>query len=274
MLGSHPEIVAYRPFEYEPRAVTYWIDVLEDMAEPAAFRRQVTPNGPLTDNWWIGTRPPLPRRIKDEVVQAWLGGESVMGLAAFCQGRIDGFYTRVAELDHSSGARYFVEKLAPRTGALLRELYPSAREIFLVRDFRDVVASIFAFNEKRGFQGFGRDRTRSDAEYVTDWLSESVGAFLHAYRTRSAGAHLVRYEDLVMKPRETIQDVLGHLQLAAAPATVDAMLASLTAPESDSHRTTGAANSIGRWRSELSDEVRAACDAALGPALHEFGYTS
>jgi sulfotransferase family protein len=273
LLASHPEIAAYRPFEYEPRVITYWIDVLEDLAEPAAFRRQITPNGPLADNWWVGTGAPLPRRINDDV-QGWLGGESIEALAAFCQSRIDGFYRRVAELSEQPGAGFFVEKLGPRTGALLREIYPRSREIFLVRDFRDVVASIFAFNRKRGFQGFGRDRTATDAEYVNEWLAASVTAFLHAWRTRSADACLMRYEDLIREPRETLERVLGDLELDAMPPTVDAMLASLTAPEADAHRTTSAADSIGRWQRDLSDEVREACQTALGPALREFGYTS
>src|SRR4029453_4299327 len=98
--------------------VTYWIDVLEDLAEPAAFRRQITPNGPLTDKWWVGARAPFPRRVKDDV-QGWLGGGGVEALAAFCQSRIDGFYGRVADLGAESGVGFFVEKLGPRTGALL-----------------------------------------------------------------------------------------------------------------------------------------------------------
>ena len=42
---------------------------------------------------------------------------------------------------------------------LIRELYPRAKEIFLVRDFRDMARSIMAFDAKRGYAGFGRART-------------------------------------------------------------------------------------------------------------------
>jgi sulfotransferase family protein len=272
LLAAHPKIAAYRPFEYEPRVATYWIDLLQELAGPSSFRRQITPNGPLEDHWWVGARPPYPRRIVDEQVQAWLGGESIEDLAAFCKSRIDGLYAHTARLFDRAGAGYFVEKLGPRTGALLRELYQGAREIFLVRDFRDMVASVFAFNEKRGYEGFGRSRSESDAEYVTDIVAESVASFAHAWSTRSAGAHLLRYEDLVEKPRDTLESVLEFLGLEAAPATVDGMLESLGAPELDVHRTTAAQDSIGRWRSDLSPQVREACAAALGPALHQFGY--
>ena len=32
----------------------------------------------------------------------------------------------------------------------MRELYPGARELFLVRDFRDMIASMRAYNERKG----------------------------------------------------------------------------------------------------------------------------
>ena len=51
----------------------------------------------------------------------------------------------------------------------LAELYPDSREVFLVRDFRDMVSSILAFNAKRGARGFGRAAAETDAGYVTAW---------------------------------------------------------------------------------------------------------
>jgi hypothetical protein len=273
LLSAHPLIAAYRPFEYEPRIVTYWIDLLKDLSEPASFRRQIAPNGPLADNWWVGAREPFPRRLVDEDVQGWIGGENVEELARFCQARIDGLYRRIAERFDRPGAAYFVEKLGPDTGALVHELYPHAREVFLVRDFRDVVASILAFNEKRGFQGFSRSGASSDSEYVSYWMSDSAGSFLRAWRARASCAYLMRYEDLVRQPRETLVGLLDHLVLDAPAATVDAMLGTLDEPASETHRTTGAEESIGRWRRDLPDDVKEACERAFGEALQQFGYT-
>jgi Sulfotransferase family len=272
LLSSHPEIVAYRPFEFEPRVVTYWIDMLRELADPASFRRQVTPSGPLSEGWWLGDRPPLPRRLRDNELQAMLGGDNVEALAELCQSRIDRFYVRVAELFERPRARYFVEKLGPSTGALAGELYPGAREIFLVRDFRDMVASTFAFNEKRGFQGFGRGRAASDVEYVRGVVAESVGELLSAWHLRGKGAHLLHYEDLLQRPREVVADAFEFLELEAPGDSIDAMIATLDEPGSDVHRTTEAEQSIGRWQGDLAADVREACDAALGPALREFGY--
>jgi hypothetical protein len=273
LIATHPEVVAYRPFEYEPRVVTYWLDVIQDLSEPGAFRRQVAPLGPLDEGWWIGARPPFPRRLVDDEIQSLLGGEGIDDLAAFCQRRIERFYGRVADLAGRPGATRFVEKLGPRTGALLSELYPRAREVVLVRDFRDMVASIFAFNRKRGYAGFGRSRAESDVEYVATEVAESVETLVGAWRARSPDSHLLRYEDLVLRTPETVRRLLDYLELEAGRETLEAMLASLEAPESEGHRTAAAPeHSIGRWRQELSVEVKEACAATLGPALREFGY--
>jgi hypothetical protein len=272
LLAAHPEIVAYRPFEYEPRVISYWLGVLGGLAEPASFRRQVMPNGPLEGSWWLGERKPPPGRIKDEELQAWIGGESVEELAAFCQSRIDGFYTRVAGLAGREGASYFVEKCSPGATRLLAELYPRSKEVFLVRDFRDMVASILAYNERRSFAGFGRDRFASDADYVSGWVADSVARFVRDWRARSEHAHLLRYEDLLERPREAVGEMLDDLGLEHGDATLDAMLASLSAPDSDSHRTTSAPDSIGRWSRDLAPDVQEACAGAFKAALAEFGY--
>jgi hypothetical protein len=273
LLASHPEIVAYRPFEYEPRVVTYWLDVVQDLSEPAAFRRQIAPQGPLDEGWWIGTQPPFPRRLVDNEIQSLLGHENIDELALFCQRRIERFYSRVADMEGHTDVTRFVEKLGPRPGALLRELYPGAREVVLVRDFRDMVASIFAFNRKRGFAGFGRNRAESDVEYVTTQVADSIEKLAEAWRTRSKSAHLLRYEDLVLRPTETVVRLLAYLDLEASPRTVEAMLGSLEAPESEVHRTvTSPEHSIGRWRQDLSAELQEVCALTFGPALREFGY--
>jgi hypothetical protein len=155
---------------------------------------------------------------------------------------------------------------------LMRELYPHAREVFLVRDFRDMVASIFAFNEKRGFEGFGRHRSASDVDYVTDRVAESAAELVRAWRARGEGAFLLRYEDVITRPAAAIEGLLDYLGLDSGADAVAAMEATLAAPESEVHRTTTAEQSIGRWRHDLTPEVQEACEAALAGPLAEFGY--
>jgi hypothetical protein len=158
---------------------------------------------------------------------------------------------------------------------LIMELYPGAGEVMLVRDFRDMVASMFSYNRKRGREGFRRDRAASDREHVLTNVAPSVEAIAAAWRRRADRAHLLRYEDLVMRPEETIAGLLAHLGLDAGPAALAPMLASLSDRDSGSegHRTVAdPTRSIGRWREDLSEEVAAACAETLGPSLETFGY--
>jgi hypothetical protein len=276
MLAAHPEVVAYRPFEFEPRAATYWMDVFRALSDPVGYRRQLAPTGTIDGTWWLGSQPPLPRRIHDAALDPWLEAGAIGELAAVSQERIDRLYTQVAAAQGRPGASRFVEKYrADSVPELMLELYPAAREVLLVRDFRDMVASMFAYNEKRGRQGFRRDRATSDRDYVLNDVRASVTAIADAWRRRSGRTHLLRYEDLVLNSRETVQSLLAHLGLEAGPGVVEPMMGSLLGRDSGSegHRTVSdPRDSIGRWRRDLSDELVAACEEAFAPALETFGY--
>jgi hypothetical protein len=276
MLAAHPGIVAYRPFEHEPRVATYWMEVFGALSDPAGYRRQLSPTGTIDGTWWLGDRTPLPRRIHDPVLDPLLESTAIGELAAFAQQRIERLYTEVATAQGRPHASHFVEKYrADIVPELMLELYPGAREVVLVRDFRDMVASMFAYNDKRGRQGFSRDRAASDRDYVVDIVSPSVAAIADAWRRRSGTACLLRYEDLVLRPEDIVPSLLGHLGLDAGPGAVESLVSSFTEHDtgSEGHRTiSDPRESIGRWRRDLPDEVAAACAGAFGPALETFGY--
>ena len=276
MLAAHPEVVAYRPFDYEPRVATYWMGVFQALSDPASYRRQLAATGTIDGLWWLGEQTPLPRPIRDVALDPWLDATAIGELAGVAQQRIERLYTEVAGAQERPEARYFVEKYrADPVSELMLELYPRAREVMLVRDFRDMIASMFAYNEKRGRQGFRRDRATSDRDYILNDVGVQVAALADAWARRSDTAHLLRYEDLVLRPEETVQALLAHLGLDAGPGPVEPMLESLLARDSGSegHRTVAdARESIGRWRRDLSDEAEGACAEALGGPLETFGY--
>ena len=99
MLAGHPEILAWPPFEQEPRVVTYWIEVLRTLARPDSFMRQVAPRGTstATGGWAGATRGRV--RSAMPTSRAWLAGEAVEELAAFAQARIESLYGRLAARD-------------------------------------------------------------------------------------------------------------------------------------------------------------------------------
>jgi hypothetical protein len=293
VLSRHPEVVVYRPRETEARAAAYWAGVLRELAEPESYLRQLDPGGDGGDPWWLrGQNPTV-----DEILarRSWLrpsgmerdGGarpaaellrrldvDAASALASFAQRRVDALYRFEAERQERPRARFFAEKLVPNfVPDVIWELYPESRELILVRDFRDLVASIFAYNEKRGFAGFGRDSADSDLHYVLTTERRSVAALARSWKRRSGMAHLVRYEDLVTRPRETVEALAGY---AGLEGNHEAMLAPLLPTrEMEAHRTSASAErSIGRWREDLSPALQEACLEAFGEALDAFGYTS
>jgi sulfotransferase family protein len=276
MLEAHPEVLVYRPFRYEQRVASYWIEVMLSLCEPASYFRQLAPAGSLDDpRWWLGEDGGTPTGLRDEEIQRWLGFDAVRELAEVSQTRIERLYTQIAERE-TGGSRpsLFAEKYALGVSHLVRELYPDARELFLVRDFRDMVSSIIAFDEKRGTRGFGRGAAKSDREYV-EALAGWAARLVRSYEQRAGRSTLVRYEDLVLEPEQTLRDLLEYLAVTSTDEVVSAMLEALQAelPELAEHRTTpDPGSSIGRWREDLSAELLEACQEAFGPALATFGY--
>jgi hypothetical protein len=272
LLEGHPDIAAYPPFEHEPRVATYWIEVLLALSDARSWMRQIAPAGALLPDWWLGRRPPATRRLSRPAIQNWLGSEGVEVLGEFCMSRIDAVYEQIAALEGGGVERYFAEKFRPdAVPELMWELYPRAKEVILVRDLRDMVASIFASSAKRGAQDLPADRVT----YVTQDVKRRASAAAEAWRTRSSRAHLVRYEDLMLSPDETLHDVLKYLEIDSSPAAVEAMRAHAERPVDamERHRTTpDPAASIGRWRDDLSADVREACHQTMFKELRLFGY--
>jgi hypothetical protein len=216
----------------------------------------------------------MPWPLRDEPVQEWLGGDGVEQLASITQQRIDALYEQIATTIGATGERFFAEKSNLRVSSLATELYPDGKELFLVRDFRDMVCSVFAFNRKRGVTGFGRAKTGSDMDYV-EHLGRWAASLARAWERRRDRAHLVRYEELVLAPERALAGVLEHVGVDAGADTINGMLDRLSEdmPELREHSTSNSAqSSIGRWRTDLDKDLSAACDLAFGPVLELFGY--
>jgi hypothetical protein len=276
LLGEHPDVVMVPPFEYEPKVATYWAEILLELTDPAGYRRQVAPGRNLNGRWWLGDTTPLPRPIKNEAVSGWLDSDAIIDVADFCLSRVDALYDRIAARDGKQSAALFTEKYwgATSTPSLVRELYPRRREVFMVRDFRDMLASMYAFDEKIGFVQFGRQFAESDAQHVQR-LGRRAARLLASFRAEADRAPLVRYEDLVNDPDATLATLLERLELDGGPATVAAMRKGLERSDVAHHVTTDdPAQSIGRWRRDLPPALQDTAQEAFAPALEGFGYKS
>ncbi len=275
LLQSHPEIVAHRPFENDARVGSYWMAVLQTLSDPTSYLRQVYPGDTTESNWWASQEANTPTHLSDADLDAWLGDGRVAEVAAGCRERIGSFYDFVAERQGKQ-ATFFVEKYLPRQipAELLREVYPDAAEVLLVRDLRDVYCSILAFNRKRGYTAFGRESAESDEEYV-ETIRRSGEALLKHMRSDGRETHLIRYEDLVRQPVETLEPLLDFAGLDRSAAASMLERAAVPTEGMDHHMTApSAAASVGRWRRDLEPHLVERCDELLTPVVAEFGYES
>jgi hypothetical protein len=281
MLAAHPGVVVYDRPPYEVRAGKYWVHLLKTLAAPTdASKRIGAPMEFHLEPLAAGGNPFYSASFAAwPEVEAWSGSTYVEELAAFCQRSIDGWYlaTAAAQGQAIEPLVYFAEKHFPDAyPRLMRDLYPAARELFLVRDFRDMIASMRAYNARKGFGDFGRESAQSDATWLAE-LHRGVIALRDAWRERGDTTSLVRYEDLVRTPDVMLPPLLASLGLDAAPEIVSRLITAVQpdAPELRGHGTSASPHaSIGRWQHDLPPELLAAVEETFDDLLQEFGYTS
>src|SRR5262249_38062226 len=144
-----------------------------------------------------------------------------------------------------SRACYFLEKMfiSPLMASSFVELYEGAKELFLIRDFRDVLCSR---------QSFISRRARVDIQENVEDTIGKVQIFMSQWRQRRTNSHVVRYEDLVLHPIETLQNVFAYLEIDRSRLTVERLLRSAHSVSLSHHVTApDVLNSIGRWRRDL-----------------------
>jgi hypothetical protein len=276
LLSEHPSIATLRVYPYETRPGKYWMQLLGAMVEPAYQAQSVSKLGTFDAEWWA-SQDPFQRGwlSQHELLQQWFNSRFVEQVAIMCQQSLETCYREVAAVQHEGSPLYFAEKHIPdEVPGIIWELYPKTREIFVVRDFRDMLCSIRAFNKKRGTMGFNRDQVGSEQEYIYR-LGREAQQLLSSWKARSQRACLVRYEDLVLQPTGTMQRVLNYLGLESGASLVQDLFrtAVVDTEELRAHRTSGTLqSSIGRWRDDLDSTSKLLCNQVFGGILQEFGY--
>ena len=277
LLSEHPEIVVHRWHPYELRTARYWWHMLKTLSEPRDPHHSAQADHFQTNKQWIGYNPFYPEPIAvTPGLGEWMGRDYVEDLARFCQRSAEEAYLRIAAGQNQTGVKYMAEKhRADNLPWLVWELYPKAKEIFLVRDFRDVYSSMLAFNQKFGRRAFGPSHIETDEEFAKFLRNSTIRNLSRSWPKRQDRAHLIRYEDLITNPEATLRGILAYLELDASDATVAGMLerASAENPEMKRHLTSAdVSTSLGRWKSSLTPELQTVANNAFGDVLQQFGY--
>lgn len=277
LLSEHPEIVVHRWHPYELRTARYWWHMLKTLSEPRDPYHSGQADRFQTNKLFVGYNPFYPEPIAvTPGLGEWMGRDYVEDLARFCQRNAEEAYLRIAAGQGQTNVRYMAEKhRADNLPWLVWELYPKAKEIFLVRDFRDVFSSMLAYNKKFGRRAFGPEHIKTDEEFAQFLRNSTIRNLSRSWPKRQDRAHLIRYEDLISEPAEVLRGVFAYLELDASDATIAGVMqrASAENPEMIQHLTSSnVSNSLGRWKTSLSPEMQTVANAAFGDVLEQFGY--
>ena len=203
------------------------------------------------DRHRVGTNPFLRHGLSEGLLPG--PGDEV---AAWTASQILRTYDHVATRSEKPRATFFAEKNAGLfLPNMFRTSFAGLREVFLMRDIRDVLCSIVAFDRKRGFpMGCSYDSLDDLGRKIlrTFWIQ------YHTYceRVPEEERFFHRYEDFMQRPEEALRKLFDFLGVDSSPDTIRRVHRAATDDQGlvDIHTTSSSATaSIGRWKTELKD---------------------
>lgn len=165
------------------------------------------------------------------------------------------------------GARIWVDHTPGnlRSAALLKDLFPDAKFIHIVRDGRAVVSSIRALD-----WGIHSART-----LMKSWtLKVGYGLAAESYLTPERCLR-VRYEDLIAAPERVLRRICDFVGLTFEPAMLSGAGFAVPVYTQKQHRLVGAppdAQRIDAWAKTLSPRDVETCEVVSGDMLTYLGY--
>ena len=236
--------------------------------------------------YYVRGAPHVERRGEDFILgrshrESWLDSIRTFVLheaAARFPGLTDSGYLIIKEPNGSIGA------------PLLMEALPESRMIFLLRDPRDVVASLLDANRRNGWlhgwEDSGRHRRKSLADPAADASPDSfvqnrarnllrlIGKVEEAYYAHGGCKALVRYEDLRARTLQTMQRLYSGLEMDVDQAEL-ARVVQKHAWENIPEERKGPGKSNrkatpGGWREDLTPGQVEIVERVTAPLLKEF----
>jgi len=179
----------------------------------------------------------------------------------------DAFYEAARNHMDTKRGTMFVEKVPGHLHSrnILREVFPGLKEILLVRHPYDVVVS-----SRRFFCWAEQDRELMH-------LNQIFTCLLKTLEMHNDQVFLLKYEHLISNPQQILADLLNYLGVVCRmQENLDLMLAwgDRLAAELPQHITSSsAAASIGRWKTELTDQkLLRKCEYWFGDVCMRLGY--
>jgi glycosyltransferase involved in cell wall biosynthesis len=273
LLASSPNVAVDRKHPYERKYFAYlwrWSRLLDRSDWPVD---EWTPRNLASillerDAPLMGPPPWLPRALVES-------GPGEPSMSRRCFDLAWGEFSRRAAqrtlADHGDpggSVRYYAEKHL-NTWRLDFDALPEIRVIALLRDPRDTYISINAFNERRGTQGFGRQRAGTEREYIVQMIARQRERLDWIMGLPDDGPiPVVRYDELIGDLPGVAARLERSLSIRLRPEQMGK-----DERERRRHLTSASPQeSIGRWRREMPAEVQAIFATELGEELDSLGF--
>lgn len=165
--------------------------------------------------------------------------------------------------------RLRIHKRGFHTGLIrLQREFPGAPVIFVARDPRAIYSSQRQARDSRT----GRPMAPHPGVFAWHWRSTMAAL---ARQTRHSWFHVVRYEDLLQRPKETMSRLLRRIDCPGAPARNSDYARRIPQSQQHLHRLVGGTLDRARidaWRHDLSGADLSLIEAIAGRELERWGY--
>ncbi len=159
----------------------------------------------------------------------------------------------------------------------LSRIFPDARLIHVVRDGRDAVCSLLTMDWRDPATGRKPAYVANAAAAVEYW-ARAVRAGLEAARALPSDSfYLLRYEDMVTRPKETLEPLFTFIGEAWDPCVLDFHLKKREGTKESSDGQVARrlyTHAAGRWQRDLNEQDRETFKRIAGDVLVELGYAS
>ncbi len=124
---------------------------------------------------------------------------------------------------------------------------------------------------------FGGDDRASNIEMIRKRAEEARGWVIDPYMRRKSDSIVVKYENLISRPVDTLTRVLEYTKLGICNDAAKNMISKAQKTQPDKHKkrhvTSGSpTSSVGRWENDLDATLKRVVQESFNDHLRTFGY--
>lgn len=268
LISNHPNVVADQNYPLETRYAVWVLHSLRILSQPQMDKS--------CEHQWTflnnkETAEPNPFYLESGPVKKYVNRGKNSIFDEHAKHIVDDFYRFVAHTQNKKDARFFAEKFPGDAKSIFFDVYSNAREVFIVRDPRDVFVSSYNFNQKKGRNDFGAAVCDSDKEFLKHIVNVSYTKYKAALRSKQSC--VVSYEEMTRAPREVMKKVCQYCDFPFDDQCLDDIVTATENKNQVSYHGTSDKSSIGRFFDEVSDDMIEFCHKNFSDKIKDMGFS-